>query len=71
MELLLLGQLAQVGRPFLLCAESIAGEVERRELALLAAKQAVDNPIADMMCFAYATVGDCQISSAALRIVER
>jgi hypothetical protein len=40
-ELLLLGELAEVRRPYLLRGISIAGEVERRQLALLAAKQAV------------------------------
>jgi hypothetical protein len=41
-ELLLLGQLAEVRRPCLLCGISIASEVEGRQLALFAAKQAVD-----------------------------
>ena len=41
-ELLLLGELAEVRRPSLLCGKSVAGEVEGRELALLPTQQAVD-----------------------------
>lgn len=41
-EVLLVRQLAQVGRPLLLCGKAVACEVEGRELGPLAAKEASD-----------------------------
>ena len=38
-ELLLLGELAEVGRPVLLCAEAVAGEVEGRQVRLGSASE--------------------------------